>query len=256
LKETKHMSHKVILIAEDNVVNQKVAMRQLQQLGYRADAVANGREALEALGRIPYDLVLMDCQMPEMDGYEATAEIRRREGGSKHTAIVAMTAHALQGEREKCIAAGMDDYISKPVRPEDLTKVLDRIFADQLGVVASSAAKPVQPAPVDLERLHEAMGDEVFEIVDIYLMQMSENLKRLKTAVEAGDAQEVNLVAHNCGGTSANCGMRAVVEPLRALETMARAGSLIGADILCAQVVKEFERTKLFIEENTAQLAL
>lgn len=195
--------------------------------------------------------------MPEMDGYEATAEIRRREGLTNHTMIVAMTANALQGDREKCIAAGMDDYISKPVKSEDLARVLKRVFAGSLDdqEAASCVAEEVSP-PVDMARLHEAMGNELFDILDIYLVQMSQNLEKLTAAIEAGNAGEIDLIAHNCAGTSANCGMVAVVQPLRKLERMGRAGYLDGAEALGRQVFSEFERVKVFLQENLTQLAV
>jgi CheY-like chemotaxis protein/HPt (histidine-containing phosphotransfer) domain-containing protein len=257
LQEAKNMSHKLILLAEDNVVNQKVAVRQLQKLGYRADVVANGREAVEALGRIQYDLVFMDCQMPEMDGYEATAEIRRIEVGPKHTPVVAMTAHAMDGDRQKCLAAGMDDYITKPVRVEELTRVLNAFLAG----AEPETAEPLTDlaAPVDVERMREAMGDEpeeFFEILDLYLEGMTANLKQLETALVSGDRDEIGALAHTCAGTSANCGMNAVLGSLRELEDAAREGHLSEAPHAFARTKVEFARIEMFLSQNVRQPAM
>ncbi|HXM36376.1 MAG TPA: response regulator [Pyrinomonadaceae bacterium] len=239
---------KRILLAEDNLVNQKVAVRQLEKLGYRADTVFNGREAIEALSRTPYDLVFMDCQMPEMDGYEATAEIRRREGTTKHTLIVAMTTQAMKGDREKCLAAGMDDYISKPVTPRDLAGLLERIFAYPANLTQDDFPVEMLQPPVNVELLYDVMGDELSEILDLYLTGTSQSLKRLTSAIQANDLHEVDSIAHSCAGTSATCGMVAVVPALRALEKVAREGSLDDAPALLEEAKKQFARICSFLE--------
>jgi signal transduction histidine kinase/DNA-binding response OmpR family regulator len=131
-----------ILVAEDNLVNQKVAERMLQKLGYAADIAGTGVEAIDAASLIPYDIVFMDCQMPEMDGFEATDLIRKMDGNTRHTAIVAMTANALQGDREKCLAAGMDDYIAKPIKQADLGSAIDR-WSPRLQVVEENTTNVI-----------------------------------------------------------------------------------------------------------------
>jgi len=123
-----------VLVAEDNVVNQKVAVRMLEKLGIRADVAANGREAVAMFEMLPYDVIFMDCQMPEMNGFEAAAEIRRREGAARSVIIIAMTAEALAGSREQCLQAGMDDYISKPVSNKALAAALET-WASQCAAV-------------------------------------------------------------------------------------------------------------------------
>lgn len=247
-------THGSILIAEDNEVNQKVVRRQMEELGFSAHVVSNGRIALEALAERSYDLVLMDCQMPEMDGYEATAEIRRREGTSRRTPIVAMTAHAMRGDRERCLEAGMDDYLPKPVRIKELQETLLRWQPSSRAVQVSMNKDrdfALESLPVDMERLRDASsGDEELqqELIEIYLDQMSENIATLKAAVKSNKRDEVKRIAHTLAGGSATCGMTAVIPLLRELEHDERAASPDRALPLIDRIEEAVERIKKFLD--------
>jgi CheY-like chemotaxis protein/HPt (histidine-containing phosphotransfer) domain-containing protein len=273
-----------VLLCDDNAINQKVALRLLQQMGYKGDVAGNGLECLAALERQPYDLIFMDVQMPEMDGLEATHQIRLRQKNPSATGhfkriitIVAMTANAMQGDREKCLAAGMDDYLAKPVRPDDIRKILERwgsrvandgaaedtakkteAAASRLPVApAAETPRAPEPPPVDMERLLDfANGDSnnLRELVDLYLLQTSKQITQLTSAVEARSADEIKRVAHSCAGASSTCGMAGITLVLRELERQGHEGLQPNAPQLAREAALEFERIKQFLADsiNTA----
>ncbi|MCH9682546.1 MAG: response regulator [Deltaproteobacteria bacterium] len=207
-----------VLVVEDNVVNQKVAQRMLMDLGCRVDLAANGREALELIEVVQYDLVLMDVQMPEMDGLAATAELRRREGGPRQLPIVAMTAHAMPADRERCLASGMNAYVSKPIVRRDLVRVMRR-FAPGRPMVSEPDPTPdpsFDPtpdpspgrgadAPCDLEWLYDnydADDSAVQSLVELFLHRASDLLGQMQAAQHAGDLHELQRGAHALKGIS------------------------------------------------------
>jgi signal transduction histidine kinase/CheY-like chemotaxis protein len=247
-----------LLVAEDNTVNQKVAVRMLERLGYQADVVANGLEVLEALDRISYPLVLMDCQMPEMDGYAATAAIRARERAGSRTPIIAMTAGALRGDRERCLAAGMDDYIAKPVRPEELGSVLARWLPRRAAEPASGlATAPTSEEAVDrsvLARLGDPTqgGDPAFlaELVAAFLDETPRQLAALRRAAAAGDGDTVARMSHTLRGSSASLGAVGLRALCERLEALGKAGTLDGAEELAARLDEAVAAVRVLLESE------
>ncbi len=249
-----------ILVAEDNVVNQKVALRMLDRLGYRADAVANGREAVGALEAIPYDLVLMDVQMPEMDGFEATRLIRDPKSGlsSPDLPIIAMTAHSMKGDREKCLAAGMDDYISKPVTPLALDEILEKYLKP---IRASAAERPDRKTgpdgPVRMQRIQQvADGDLEFEreLIETFLFDMEKHLEALESAVRNLDRNRVEVEAHAMKGSSANAGARYLQEISSRLEQQGANGDFHRSPATLDALKAEFTRVQSYLLDYVSSL--
>jgi CheY-like chemotaxis protein/anti-sigma regulatory factor (Ser/Thr protein kinase) len=229
-----------VLVVEDNVVNQRVAVRLLENQGYRADAAANGREAVEMLVQGPYDLVLMDCQMPEMDGYAATAEIRRREReqgvAARRTPIIAMTANALKGDAEKCLAAGMDDYVSKPVTVQRLEDVLAR-WSPQTGPGPPEQAVDAGTLAALRDLQGEGRHDILAEVIAVYLRDTPLRLAALHEAVARADAGALRGAAHYLKGSSSQIGAVQMAQLCADLEEQARSADLADA----AQTLRRLE---------------
>jgi CheY-like chemotaxis protein len=235
-----------ILVAEDNVVNQRLALRLLEKLGYRADVAANGLEALEALERQPYDLVLMDVQMPEMGGVEATRRILERWTDARRPWIVAMTAEAMQGDRESFLAAGMNDYVAKPIRPAELIAAIRRTPRRRPaeGPGAAGGSRPPVDAAV-LARLAESMGgDDAFvaELIEQFVTDSPTLVAGARKGLETGDAEEVRRAAHTLKSNAATMGANELADRSRRLELAAKAGELEGGAASLDAVAEELER--------------
>ena len=249
-----------VLVVEDNAINQKLALNQLRKLGYAADAIDNGPAALEMLARGSYAAVLMDCQMPKMDGYATTAEIRRRESGLQHTIIIAMTAFAQEGARERCFAAGMDDYMAKPVRLEALEAALARWVplngaanahngAGRAG--ASSSCDSIDPEVMiellDLSRGCES-GDFLRELIDMFYGELDSRLASMREASLHGQLSALDERAHEFKGSCLSLGLARMARLCSQLEVLAREGSGEGAQPLLDEIEHEARVVRPLLE--------
>jgi PAS domain S-box-containing protein len=240
-----------ILLAEDNIVNQKVAVRLLEKLNYRVTVVEDGAAAVAHWKSGTFDLILMDCQMPGMDGYEATREIRRLEGGHHHIPIVALTAHAMKGADAKCIEAGMDDYLTKPIDSDKLDACLEKYLPGTYPEADGAAQEP----PVDWESLLDSFGgDTAFarKLVELFVSNGNELMASIPEALRRGDYEAVRAAAEELKGTTAN--MRALAANSVAALCEAAAGSQdVGkASALAEKLKDEMQRTIAYLQFKLA----
>jgi len=264
LAEQKQHSNQHILLAEDNSINQKLAVILLNKAGYSVDAVENGLQVIEKVKDGKYNAILMDVQMPEMDGFEATRRIREWETDRhQHIPIIAMTAHAMKGDRERCLAAGMDDYVSKPLEIRILLGVLDRWLQvsdseepqpvqTEEPAPAESPAPPADELPMDIDRALERFGGDRPFLVEMsrdYVAGFPDRIKDIKTALLANNANDLSRFAHNLKGVSANFSAGPVTNVSAELETLGRQEDLKTAPELLARLEVEAERLVKYLKE-------
>jgi two-component system, sensor histidine kinase and response regulator len=259
LSEKKRQSVR-ILLAEDNPINTKLGVILLQKAGFSVDVVENGIQALEAVRKQHYNVVLMDVQMPEMDGLEATRLIRMQEKKGEHIPIIALTAHAMQGDRELCLDAGMDDYLSKPLQPQDVIATLERWSSDEV-VATIDQMQNEPPVAVEDDNLAPAPpidqaaamprfgGDNDFfkELLGEFVGQLKERSGQMREALQANDTAEMARLAHNLKGAAANFSAGVLSSTAKELETQARDGNLSNAPGLILEIEAEIPRVADFL---------
>src|SRR5947209_1196608 len=264
-----------ILLAEDNTVNQKLAVRLLERMGYRADVVANGLEVLEALQRQSYDVILMDVQMPEMDGLEASRVIHEDWPIEDRPHIVALTANAMQGDREECMAAGMDDYLTKPIQIKALQEALERVglWARVQYRRQTRRLPPVQTAPLEAEKqaevgpaldptvlveLRQFQGegepDIVRELAEAFAFETPPLLETLRQAVAEGQPEQLRRAAHNLKGSSNNLGARTMAALSAELEIIGKNGTVERAEELVTRLEQEYQRVCQALASEGAEI--
>ncbi len=248
-----------VLVVEDNLVNQQVTFHQLKQFGIKSDIASNGREALSALQKTTYDLVFMDCQMPELDGYEATRLYRQSEAAGAHLPIIALSANAYPENQKRCLDVGMGDFISKPVKPSELERVMKEWMSNPPPPPSNPEATPrsVQSQPIldpaALTRLQMMVGEnnsELFlEMVDLFLTENALSLSKLTQAVQEQDATSVLKLAHRLRGSSLQFGAGLMVHLCQAIEQKGRETNLDGLEELLNQLKYEFEQVQAVLQD-------
>jgi CheY-like chemotaxis protein len=242
-----------ILLVEDSPLNQQITLKQLESLGYGADIAGNGLEALAALERVPYQIVLMDCQMPDMDGYETTWQIRNREkeqSAKAKTHIIALTANTRPQDRERCLSSGMDDYVSKPVQLIELDVALQRAGVDPSQ--AAAAASVIDPMIMaSLRQLRKPnQPDPVSELINLFLRDAPPQFATIEKAIRERNMSGTLGAASSLKGNAANLGAKRLAGLCAELEEHARQGTLEEAGPILEQAKDEFTRVQFALERE------